>query len=149
MWLTVMAIASVVQVLCLIAAMVYAARLSRRLSDTLDAVEQRSQPLITRASACVDDVHRLVTRLEHTEALARSAIERATATADRVTTFVGRAKDVARWRAWPVIGLVRGASAALSTFAGPRRSRPRRDRQDDLAEARFGYEGGGNARDLR
>jgi hypothetical protein len=148
-WLTVIAIASVVQTTCVVIGMIYAARLTQRLSQTMASVEQMTQPLATRVGGAVDDVHRLIGRLEQTEALARNAIERASATADRVGVVLNHAKDMVRWRAWPLVGLVRGAGAALSTLAEPRRTKPRRDRLDEVAEARFGYEGGANARDVR
>ena len=109
-WLSLIAIASLIQVTMLIVAVVIVARSARRM-HTLAADIRREQvaPLVARAHHAIDEVEDVVTRVRTYDDDLRRAVGRA---GDRVH----QVSDLVRTGSWPLVGLVRGASAAFSVL---------------------------------
>jgi hypothetical protein len=109
-WLSLIAIASLLQVTMLIVAVVIMARSARRM-QTLAAEIRRDQitPVVARANHAIGEVQDLVARVQAYDDDIRRAVGRA---GDRVH----QVSDLVRTGSWPLIGLVRGASAAFSVL---------------------------------
>ena len=146
-WLSVIAIATVIQVLGLVVAVIVVARFMKRASATIETVERQVQPVVARATASLDDAKDLIERLKRTQEVLHQSAERVLHATESISEGWQHAKDVTRWRMWPVIGLMRGASAAVSALTSKSAGR-RRTSQDRVDEDRFVYEGGTNARDF-
>lgn len=113
-WLSLIALASLVQVTALVAAVVIVARSARRI-ETLATEIRREQitPIVERAHHALDDVQDVVARVRAYDEDIRRAVDRA---GDRVH----QVSDLVRTGSWPLIGLVRGASAAFSVLVNGR-----------------------------
>jgi hypothetical protein len=113
-WLSLIALASVLQVTMLIAAVVIVARSARRI-QTLATEIRRDQiaPLVSRAQLAVDEVQDVVARVRAYDDDVRRAVGRA---GDRVH----QVSELMRAGSWPLVGLVRGASAAFSVLLNGR-----------------------------
>jgi hypothetical protein len=140
-WLSLMAIASVVQVALLLAAVVIGFFAARAMRAKVDEIHrQQLTPLVARAHHVIDE--------------AQEAVRKARVVTDEVRGVVSRAGDrvqhvtsVVRAKASPIVGLVRGAQAAISALANGRpNGRPLADRDESAEtrdqEARFTNEGG-------
>jgi hypothetical protein len=146
--LALIAVSSVLQLLIVIALLVGCYRFFRRLESTIDRIsDEIIAPVSTRAHKFLDEAEDLIAR-------ARTFDEGVRRTLSRVGDGVGVASAVVKSRFWPVIGLLRGVKAGLSTLKGSSGTRePRRppatvtrlapkDASDIEAEQRFAYEGG-------
>jgi hypothetical protein len=139
-WLSLIAIASVVQVTLLLGAvvgMLLALRAMRRKVEEIQ--RQQITPLVARAHHVIDEAQDAVRKVRTVTDEVRSAVSRAGDRVQQVTS-------VMRAKASPLVGIVRGAQAAMSalTNGGGRRRSPDRDVQFDIdeQEARFTNEGG-------
>jgi len=135
-WLATIAIVSVLQFAMIAAIGIFMWRQVARATAAFDELSRAAQPVITRTTAVLDDMRDLAERARKAEASAEAAV-------DRVAATWTHAKDVARARVWPVIGLVRGFRAAAAALKKPRTG------IDQDAESRFVYEGGTHATDVR
>ena len=110
LWLSVIAVASVLEVAMLVVAVVVVARNVRKMQDLAAEVRQEQiTPLVARAHQAIDDVQSVVARVRTYDEEIRHAVERAGDSVHRVT-------DLVRVGSSPVVGIVRGASAALSVL---------------------------------
>ena len=110
LWLSLIAVASILQVTMLVVVAVVVARNARKVQD-LAAEIRREQitPLVTRAHQAIDEVQSVVARVRTYDDEIRHAVERAGDSVHRVT-------DLVRVGSSPVVGFVRGATAALSVL---------------------------------
>ena len=129
-WLSLIAIASLLQVTMLIVAVAIVARSAHRM-QTLAADIRRDQvaPLVARAHHAIDEVEDVVTRVRAYDDDLRRAVGRA---GDRVH----QVSDLVRTGSWPLVGLVRGASAAFSVLLNGRHH-ARADGAGGTGHARF------------
>jgi hypothetical protein len=147
-WLALIAISSFLQLLIAIAILVGSYRFYRRMEKTVDRIsDELIAPVSARAHKFIDEAEELMER-------ARSFDDGVRRTLSRVGDGVGIASAVVKSRFWPVIGLLRGVKAGLSSFAQrPAATNARRPRakvtrltpknaSDVEAEQRFAYEGG-------
>ena len=113
-WLSLIALASLLQVTVLIVAVVSLAKSARRM-QTLATEIRRDQivPIVARANHAIDEVQSVVARVQAYDDDVRRAVGRA---GDRVH----QVSDLFRTGSWPLIGLVRGASAAFSVLMNGR-----------------------------
>ena len=114
LWLSLIAIASLLQVTMLVVAVVIVAINARRM-QSLAAEIRREQitPLVRRANETIDDVQNVVARVRTYDDDIRRAFGRA---GDQVH----RVSDLVRVGSSPLVGIVRGASAALSVLINGR-----------------------------
>ena len=147
-WLALIAIASILQLLIVIGLLIGSYRLFRRLEKSVDRIsDELIAPVSVRAHKFLDEAEDLMAR-------ARSFDDGVRRTLSRVGDGVDVASAVMKTRFWPVIGLLRGVKAGLSTLkkspAAPasRQARAKvtrltpKDASDVEAEERFAYEGG-------
>jgi hypothetical protein len=150
-WLAVIAIASVVQLLIVVAMLVGAWRFYHRIEATVDRItREHIAPVSARAHQVIDDVEDVMARV-------RSLDDGMRKTWSRVGDGVSLATSAVRGRFWPVVGIMRGLKAGLATLgrtpaAGKTGHKPRatvtkfsprdKDASDVEAEHRFAYEGG-------
>lgn len=109
-WLAILAVASAVQTLMLLAGAVAIARAYRRATAALALVEQRHlAPLSARASLIMDDLQDVTARARHVDDAVRAKLH--------VLDHAARvAKDAVADRLWPAIGLARAVSAGVRAF---------------------------------
>jgi hypothetical protein len=116
-WLAVMAIATVVQTLLLVAVAVAAWVALSRASDALRQIEERHLlPLGARVHAVADDVQEVITRVRRADDAVRSQLGRLDSAAHVAGHAIGT-------KVWPVVGLSRAVAAAFRAFSSPS-SRP-------------------------
>jgi hypothetical protein len=151
LWLALIAISSVVQLLIVLGLFIAAFRFYRSIEQTVERIKQEHiAPVSLRAHKVIDEVEDVMARVRTIDDDVRRTIS-------RVGDGVGVATAAVRTKFWPVLGLLRGLKAGLSTLArnpekpAPRRARPTlatvtklspRDASDIEAEQRFAYEGG-------
>src|SRR5512143_2567059 len=112
--LGIMAVVSVVEVLCLLGAAIGGFILYRRVMQLVNELEQRQvAPAMARVNGILDDVKGVTTRVnvetERVDHAIRDTIDRVDETADRVRARV-------RSRANRFVGVVRGIRTALEVF---------------------------------
>lgn len=115
-WLTLIAIASFGQLTLLLVGGVVAYRAWRGMSARLDGVQRQLDPVLGRVNAVLDEARDVLDRVKRADDGVRRALDRTGATVQRVAW-------VARSRAWPVLGIIRGLRAALARFS--QQSHPR------------------------
>jgi hypothetical protein len=113
-WLSLIALASLLQVTMLVVAVVIVAKSAQRM-QTLVADIRREQltPLVARAHHVVDQAQSVVARVRTYDDEIRSAVGRAGERVHQVT-------DRVRAGSSPIVGIVRGANAALSVLLNGR-----------------------------
>jgi len=131
-WLAIIAIATTLQLVVTVSAIVYIVRQASRASATLEALASEAGPVLRRTSAVLDDLQDLAER-------ARRADETAQAVVQRVSSTWTLARTAVLTRLWPVVGVARGLMAVAGAMAR------RRSAIDKNAEHRFTYEGGSHA----
>jgi hypothetical protein len=115
-WLSLIAIASLVQATIFLAGAVVLFVAARKLQAlTLDIHNQQIKPLAAHAGRTLDEVQNVIRRVQTLDDEVRHAVERGI---DRVN----QATDSVRLVTSPLLGLVRGASAAVSVLVNGRRS---------------------------
>jgi hypothetical protein len=113
-WLALIAIASLLQVLMLVTAVVIVARsLNRMQALATDIRREQITPLVARATHVINEVQDVTTRVRGYEHEFRRAVNKA---GDRVHQM----SDFVRVGSSPLVGLVRGASAALQVLVNGR-----------------------------
>ncbi len=114
LWLSLIALASLLQVTMLVVAVIMFARNARKM-QLLAAEIRREQitPLVARANLAIDEVHSVVARVRTYDDDLRRAVSRA---GDRVH----QVSDLVRAGSSPFVGIVRGATAALSVLLNGR-----------------------------
>jgi hypothetical protein len=114
LWLSLIAFASLLQVTMLVVAVIMVARNARKM-HLLAAEIRREQitPLVARAHLAIDEVHSVVARMRSYDDDVRRAVSRA---GDRVN----QVSDLMRAGSSPFVGIVRGATAALSVLLNGR-----------------------------
>jgi hypothetical protein len=117
LWLSVMAIASIAQLLLLIIGGVAAYRLYQQTIRQVEAFQhQELAPVMRRLTVVLEDASDVLGRVKTADDGVRHALDRTSAT-------VQRAARVAGSRFWPVVGVIRGVRAAIGHLAGDRQSR--------------------------
>src|SRR5687767_6765781 len=110
MWLAVIAISSLVQLLIVVGLLVGAFRFYRRMEKTVEQItEQHIAPVSARAHQVIDEVEDVMARV-------RTFDDDMRRTLSRVGDGVGIAASAVRTRLWPVLGVLRGLKAGLSTL---------------------------------
>lgn len=110
-WLAILAVASAVQTLMLVAGAVAVLLAYRRATTALASLEQRHlAPISARASLIMDDLQDVTARARHVDDVVRAKLQ-GLETAAKVT------KDVVVDRLWPVIGMARAVSAGLNALS--------------------------------
>ena len=134
-WLTVIAIASVVQTLALVGLCVAAVMAARRLDRRIDTLQRDViVPTAARAEAVMHKVEALVDRVHTID-------ERVSGTLSRTGSTVGLAAAVVGRKFWPVVGLVQAARAGFAAMG--------RGRAEGAAPAGTGSAGAGRPRETR
>ena len=114
-WLTVIAIASVIQTLALVGLCIGVLVTARRLDRRIDTLQRDViAPTAARAEAVMHKVEALVDRVHTIDERVSGTLSRAGSTAGLAAAVVGR-------KFWPVFGLVQAARAGLSAI-GRRRA---------------------------
>ena len=117
LWLTVIAIASIVQLLLLIVGGVAMFRIYRQTTRRVEEFQQQElAPMMRRLSVVMDDASDVLGRVKSADDGVRRALDRTSATVQRVAWAAGS-------RMWPVVGVIRGVRAAIARLAGDRRPR--------------------------
>lgn len=117
LWLTVIAIASIVQLLLVIVGGIAAYRIYRQsVRQIVEFQQQELGPMMRRLSVVLDDASDVLERVKSADDGVRRALDRTSATVQRVAWAAGS-------RMWPVVGVIRGVRAAIARLAGDRRSR--------------------------
>lgn len=110
-WLAILAVASGLQTLMLLAGAFMILRAYRHATSALAVMEQRHlAPLSARASAIMDDLQDVTARARNVDDVLRAKLQGLDHAA-RV------AKDVVADRLWPAIGLARAVSAGVRAFS--------------------------------
>ena len=112
-WIAIIAIASAVQTLLLLAAAVAGWIAWRRVMTSIEEIEARHiAPISAQVAAVVDDVHDVTTRIRRAD--------------DVLTHKLGEMGGAARFerdvlaeRMWPAVGIARAVSAGLRAFSSP------------------------------
>jgi hypothetical protein len=114
LWLSLIAFASLLQVTMLVVAVIMVATNARKM-QSLAAEIRREQitPLVARANHAVDEVQGVVARVRTYDDDLRRAVSRA---GDRVH----QVSDLVRAGSSPLVGIVRGAAAALAVLVDGR-----------------------------
>ena len=108
------AIASVLQVTMLVAAVIVMARSARKMQAlATDIRREQITPLVARAHHAIDEVQGVVARVRTYDDDIRRAVNKA---GDRVH----QVSDLVRAGSSPLVGIVRGATAALSVLVNGR-----------------------------
>ncbi len=106
-WLAVIAIASVLQVLILIAVSVAAFVAYRRAGQALLLMQRQTlNPVVHRVNVVLDDLHDVAGRVQAIDEQVRESMSRTAGTVGEAASAVGS-------RFWPVIGLARAVRAAM------------------------------------
>ncbi len=141
-WLSLIAIASIVQVTLLLAAVVVLLLAVRAMQRKVEEIQrQQITPLMARAHHVIDEAQDAVRKVKTVSDDVRSAVARANDKVQHVTSAM-------RAKASPLVGIVRGAQAAFSALANGgangRRERSAHEAELDFEEqeARFTNEGG-------
>jgi hypothetical protein len=132
-WLAVMAFAAVLQTAMMFVVALVALRLLRRMEDSFARIEYAIEPVASRVSAVLDDIHGL------SEA-GRRADQSVRATVNQISSRVHRARGLVLGRFQPVFRAVRVANATLSAVRA-RRSRAAANDDDRRAIEDFVAEG--------
>lgn len=109
-WLAILAVAGALQTLLFLGAAIGMFVMYRRTTRALDALQERHlAPISARASAIMDDLQDMTARARRVDDIVRAKVQ----TLDHA---VHVARDVVADRAWPIVGIARGVSAALRAF---------------------------------
>jgi len=110
LWLSLIAIASLLQVTMLVVAVIMVAKHARK-TQLLAAEIRREQiaPLVARANRALDEVQSVMSRVRAYDDDIRRAVHGAGDRVHQVTDFVRAGSS-------PLVGIIRGASAALSVL---------------------------------
>jgi hypothetical protein len=119
--LGILAVCSVIEVLCLIGAGIGGFILYRRVMELVNGIEQRQvAPAMARVNGILDDVKDVTGRVneeaERVDHAIRETIDRVDETADRVRVRV-------RTRASRLVGVLRGLRTAIEVFLSHERER--------------------------
>jgi hypothetical protein len=106
--MAVIGVASMLQVLLLIAAGVAAAVAYRRASRALELARvQTLTPVVQRLNVVLEDLHDVAARVQAVDEQVRGTMARTAGTVGHAATLVGG-------KLWPVLGVVRSIRAAMS-----------------------------------
>ena len=117
LWLTVIAIASIVQMLlfAIAGAVIYLAY--RRATRQIEAFQRlHLQPVVEKLNTVLDETREVLDRVKTADDTVRRVIDRTADTVQRVAW-------AARSRMWPVLGLFRGVRAAVAQLSGQSQTR--------------------------
>jgi hypothetical protein len=129
-WLTVIAIASVVQTLAIVGLCIGAVVTARRLDRRIDTLQREViAPAAARAEVVMHKVEALVDR-DHT------IDERVSGTLNTAGSTVGLAAAVVGRKFWPVLGLVQAARAGFAAMGRRRAAGAAADGTDRARDAR-------------
>lgn len=120
-WLTVIALVSIVQLVLFVIAGVVAYRVYRNTTRQIETFQRvHLEPLVGKIDTVLDETREVLDRVKTADDTVRRVI-------DRTGDTVQRVASMARWRIWPVIGFIRGVKAAVSQLSGhsPPRLAPR------------------------
>jgi hypothetical protein len=128
-WLTVIAVASIAQLLLLLIISIAVYRFYRQTARQIEVFHQQQlDPAIRRLQAVLDEASDVLERVKAADDDVRHVLDRTSATVQRVASVAGS-------RVWPVIGLIRGVRAAVASLSG--RSRPRLESRMASADVRM------------
>lgn len=128
LWLSVIAAASIAQLLLMLIVSIAAYRLYRQTTRQVETFHhQQLDPAMRRLTAVLDEASEVLDRVKAADDGVRRALDLTSATVQRVAA-------VASSRVWPVFGLIRGVRAAVATLAG--RAQPRLESRTARADVR-------------
>ena len=114
LWLSLIALASLLQVTMLVVAVIMLARNARRMQSLAAEIRREEiTPLVARVHLAIDDVHTVVARLRNYDDEIRRAVGEAGHRVHQVS-------DLVRAGSSPLVGVVRGAAAAFSVLVNGR-----------------------------
>jgi hypothetical protein len=114
LWLSLIAIASLLQVTMLVVTVIVVARSARKLQSLATEIRRDEiAPLVARANHAINEVQGVVERVRTYDDDIRRAVNKA---GDRVHQM----SDIVRASSSPLVGIVRGATAALSVLINGR-----------------------------
>lgn len=117
-WLGILAIVSLLEFLALAAVAWFAFRLYRRTMSVIESIERNQiAPLRARVDGILDEVQVITARAKRAEESVSHALRQVTGTGSHLV-------DLARAKAWPIVGLVRGIRSAASAVFDGRSSAP-------------------------
>lgn len=136
-WLAMIAIAQAVQALLVVAAAVTVFLGVRAMRAKVEEIQREQiNPLVARANHVIGEAQDVVRR-------ARTVTDDVRHRIDRVQDQMHAAASMVRTKASPLVGIVKGARAAITALANGRDNGGRVHLDDDgLDEARFMNEGG-------
>jgi hypothetical protein len=116
-WVALLAIASAVQTLLLLGAVIGGWIAWRRAITSIEQIETRHlAPFSSRVTALVDDLQDVTARVRRADEAMKLKLQ-------EVGGAARFARDVLAVRAWPAVGVVRAVSAGLRAFSRPAASR--------------------------
>jgi hypothetical protein len=107
LWLSLIAISSLLQVTMVVVAVIVMARNARKMQLLATEIRQQITPVVLRANLALDDVQGVVSRVRTYDRDIRRVVSRA-------GDHVHQASHLVRVGSSPFVGIVRGATAALS-----------------------------------
>jgi uncharacterized protein YoxC len=117
-WLTVIAIAVIVQTLLMLGVAVIAWQTMQRTASMLEQLEAKHlSPLSARVTAVADDVQEVISRVRRADDAVRAQLTRIDSVAHVAGHALGSAGHAIGSKVWPVVGLSRAVTAALRAFA--------------------------------
>ena len=129
-WLTVIAIASIVQTLAIIGLCIGAVVTARRLERRVDTLQRDViAPTAARAEVVMHKVEALVDRVHTIDEKVSDTLSRTGSTVNLAAAVVGR-------KFWPVLGLVQAARAGFSALGRRRAAAAEEDATDGTGASR-------------
>lgn len=117
-WLGILAIVSLLELFALAAAAWFGFRLYRRAMSVVESIERNQiAPLRARVDGMLDEIQVMTARAKRAQESMSHALKHAAGTGTRMV-------DVARAKAWPIVGLVRGIKSAASAIFDGKSSAP-------------------------
>ena len=113
LWLAILAVASTVQLLIIVAAAVIMFRAYKRAWTSIDALEhEQIRPLLLRVNVLIDDLQDITARARNVDDAVRAKLE-------GVESVLQSTKSVVQDRIWPVVGVLRAMRAGLDAWLAP------------------------------
>ena len=109
-WLGILAIISLLEFLAIAAAGIFAFRMYRRAMTAVESIERNQiAPLRARVDAVLDEVQAMTARVKHAEESVSHALKQVAGTGSQLV-------DVARNKARPILGFIRGIRAVANAM---------------------------------
>lgn len=109
-WLAILAIVSLLELLMICAAGLFAYKMYRQAMTIIETVERvHIAPLRARVDALLDEVQRMVDKVKHAQESVGDALSHVAGSGSAVAETV-------KAKAWPVVGIVQGIRAAANSI---------------------------------